>query len=91
MGALGSIVGGAGGMVWLAPPLCDSLTSHHAVALPAQPPVISSPLMGKQIREGHRGLRLKQPELWLQPLCFLNPAQRQSWNFPLNHTKRKKM
>lgn len=47
-------------------------TSHLGALFPAEFPVISVPLMGKQCRERHKGLRLKQPELWLQPLCFLS-------------------
>lgn len=45
-------------------------TSHLRAPFPAELPVIRAPLMGRQCRERHKGLRLKQPELWLQPLCF---------------------
>lgn len=47
-------------------------TSHLPALFPAEFPVISAPLMGKHCRERHKGLWLKQPELWLQPLCFLS-------------------
>ena len=72
--------------------VCSSFsmpTSHLPASFPAESPVISAPLMGKQCEGEARGITTETAGALVTASVFSKPAQWQSGNFPLNHRKRR--